>query len=383
MSDMRQPVPRQRGLRGYALRLPALVAALLLLSWVLSSVSLREVWGTLQQLQPGEIVVLIVANSLILVTLTLRWRLFLAAQGYPIPLLALVRYRLTAFGISYFTPGPHFGGEPYQVYAVAKWHGVSYAASIAAVSLDKLLEMLVNFFFLAAGALLVVRSDILSAAQQTQLMATAIALLALPLAALLALWAGRHPLSGLLARLDRLWQPALRAAGPAHAPKPWRQTLRAGEDHAIHLCRAHPRTFVAALAVSTLSWIGIVGEFWLMTAMLETDLSFVQAVTALLAARVAILLPFPAALGALEASQALALSRLDLNPAAGVGLSLLIRSRDVLLGLLGLALGGAPVWRRLRGAIRGTAPDILPLPELLMESPAELLPAESDPVGLL
>jgi len=70
-----------------------------------------------------------------------------------------------------------------------------------------------------------------------------------------------------------------------------------------------------------------------------------QAATALVAARIAILLPMPAGLGALEASQALAMSSLGLDPAYGVAIALLIRGRDVLLGLSGLALGGARVWQ--------------------------------------
>jgi uncharacterized membrane protein YbhN (UPF0104 family) len=63
----------------------------------------------------------------------------------------------------------------------------------------------------------------------------------------------------------------------------------------------------------------------------------------LLAARVAILLPLPAALGALEASQALAMRLLGQSPAAGVSLSVLIRVRDLLLGVIGLGLAGVLV----------------------------------------
>jgi len=66
---------------------------------------------------------------------------------------------------------------------------------------------------------------------------------------------------------------------------------------------------------------------------------------ALLAARAASLLPLPAAVGALEASQALAMASLGLPPAYGVSLSLLIRGRDVLFGLFGLALAAKHLQR--------------------------------------
>jgi uncharacterized membrane protein YbhN (UPF0104 family) len=89
-----------------------------------------------------------------------------------------------------------------------------------------------------------------------------------------------------------------------------------------------------------------------MTAVLGLEMTLPQAVTAMVAARVAILLPLPAGLGALEASQALAMRGLGLSPAAGVSLSLLIRARDVLLGLLGLGLAALLVGGRRNQNVR-------------------------------
>jgi len=117
-------------------------------------------------------------------------------------------------------------------------------------------------------------------------------------------------------------------------------TLGESEAQSTALCRDHPRILLLAVAVSGVSWVAMIGEFWLMTAVLGLEMTLPQAVTAMVAARVAILLPLPAGLGALEASQALAMRGLGLSPAAGVSLSLLIRARDVLLGLLGLGLAG-------------------------------------------
>lgn len=357
-------------LRRQAPRLLALALALLLLGWVLSTVSRADVWRTLQQLTPGEIAILAVVNSLILVTFSVRWWIFLGALGHPVPIARLVRYRLTAFGISYFTPGPHFGGEPYQVYAVSKWHGVPYDVSIAAVSLDKLLEMFVNFAFLAIGSLLVLQTGVFGAMRQAQILAVALGLLLLPVAGIAALRAGIRPLSALLDGAARMWRRVTRFSQAAGQPPAWRSVLRNSEDRAIWLCQSRPRAFALATAVSVASWLGIISEFWLMTSMLDLRLTLMQAVTALLAARVAILLPLPAALGALEASQAIAIGSLKLDPAAGVGLSLLIRSRDVLLGMLGLLLGGAPVWRHLRKPSQ----DMPSVPEKSPEPGAVLLP---------
>jgi uncharacterized membrane protein YbhN (UPF0104 family) len=117
-------------------------------------------------------------------------------------------------------------------------------------------------------------------------------------------------------------------------------TLRESEELGRGLFRARPWLLAGAIAASLVSWIAIVGEFWLMTYILGLGLSLPEALYALLAARAAILLPLPAAVGALEASQALAMASLGLPAAYGISLTLLIRGRDVLLGLAGLGLAG-------------------------------------------
>ena len=124
---------------------------LVLLAVVLHSAPLAETWAVLRRLGPGQLGLLAGANALALLTFSGRWWLILRAQGQRIPYPGLVGYRLAAFGVSYFTPGPQFGGEPLQVYLTNRRDGVPPAVAVAAVALDKTLELLVNFTFLAAG----------------------------------------------------------------------------------------------------------------------------------------------------------------------------------------------------------------------------------------
>lgn len=326
-----------------------LALAVLLLWATLRAVDLEEVWLRLRTLQPGQIGLLLVVNLLVLATFSARWWLLLDAQGYRIPYYMLMAYRLATFAVSYFTPGPHFGGEPLQVYLVTARHGVPVAASVAAVAVDKVLEMATNFTFLTLGVLYVMRVQRVAGVNEPQLLVTSVLLLMLPLGLLLALLQGRHPVSALLAALERPWCWLMARQGKRRRPlaeTALYRAVRQSEDQSIALCRDRPVYLMLAVGASLLSWVAIVGEFWLMTYVLGLDLSLAQAIAALLAARVAILLPFPAAVGALEASQALAMRILGQSPAAGVTLSLLIRGRDVLLGLTGLALVGGLVWRK-------------------------------------
>jgi uncharacterized protein (TIRG00374 family) len=336
------------------------VALAIFLLWLtLRAVNLAEVWAQLRQLQPWQVALLAVVNLLVLATFSARWWLLLHAQGYDVPYLSLMGYRLATFAVSYFTPGPHFGGEPLQVYLVTARHKVPVAASLAAVVMDKLLEMLANFTFLALGSLLLAHELALPGWLEGQVLTVGFVLLLLPAAFLAALAVGRHPVSGLLLKGDQIWR-ALTGwrehAAQGVAESAVYRTIRQSEDLGGGLCRDHPRALLLALAVSAVSWLGIIGEFWLMTGVLGLGLTLSQALMALVAARVAILLPLPAALGALEASQAFAMSQLGLTPAAGISLSILIRARDVLLGLAGLGLAAVYLaWGR-------KSPPTLPAP---------------------
>jgi uncharacterized protein (TIRG00374 family) len=112
--------------------------------------------------------------------------------------------------------------------------------------------------------------------------------------------------------------------------------LRKVEIEMSMFCIDYPKTVIQATLVSFSIWLGMVFEYWLMTYFLGLQLSLMQAVSALTAARLAFLTPLPGGLGTLEASQVLAMQTLGLEPAYGISISLLIRFRDILFGLVGL-----------------------------------------------
>ncbi len=319
-----------------------ILVVLLLCWWTLRAIPLQAIWQTLRHLTPTTIAWLVLANLVVLITLAGRWWLFLYGQGYPISFVRLLGYRIAAFAVSYFTPGPHVGGEPLQVYLVSKYHGVPTAVSIAAVTLDKLLDLVINLAVLMAGVGLILQQQVLTDALSQRTLYVTLGMLCLPLLLLGALGRGRYPLSGLLTKLSRLCAARVQRASTRLAG--WAQTIRQSEEQAIALWRATPAIFLGACAISLLSWGALVGEFWYMTYALGLAVSFPQAITLLLAMRIAILLPMPAGLGVLEASLAMATAALGLSPAAGVSMGLLIRLRDVMVGIVGLWVGGSLFW---------------------------------------
>lgn len=317
-----------------------------LLYWALQNAPLREILAILRQLTLAQLLWLAALNSVIFLLITARWWLILRAESPRVPFLPLVAYRLAAFGLSYFTPGPQVGGEPLQVLYLQRNYSFTFARATSAVIMDKLLEFLANFLFLGVGFLAVARSGMLRAyAPPAWLTAPLFLLFLWPLAHILLMYAERHPLSILLTPLVRLRHADRRRPllpGTWHGA--WRSLLdfarliALSEHLAGTFCRRHPGYLFLALAVSLLVWVGMVYEYVYMLACLHAPLAFDQALASLTIVRLAFLMPMPAGLGALEASQVLAVGAFGLPAALGISLSLLMRARDLLLGGLGLVI---------------------------------------------
>lgn len=328
--------------RRIAIWLPWL-AALVLLLWVVRAVPLTAVAGTLHQLQGWQLGTWLGLNALVLVCLTGRWWLLLAGMGHRLPFFMSMGHRLAAFSAAYFTPGPQFGGEPVQVLLVERRHGVPRTTAVSAVSLDKALELLVNFTFLAGGVWVLLATGLLGGGIGAKAAGATAVLLLLPLLYLGAIWQGQQPLSRLLHVPAPLF-----ARRPAWA-EAWATAvhgLRLSEQQAHIVCRHMPQLVVQALCLSLAGWLFMMAEYGLMLTFLGADVTPLQLIAALTAARLAFLLPLPGGVGILEASQVIALGMMGFHPAVGVSAGLLIRARDV-------ALAAAGVWWGSRFARAG------------------------------
>ncbi len=211
MTEPGARVPAARRL----LQIAAIVLVVAAVAWVVRGIPLAEIAGALRRLTVGEIVVLLCVNIGITYVFTLRWWIILRAQGHRIPLIRLSTYRLAGFALSYLTPGTQFGGEPLQIALCHRRHAVPTPDATAAVIIDRAVELLGNFTFLAFGLVLSLRLRLIPDEGGRWLGFVAAALLFIPLSFLAAALTGRKPLTGALAlgadtgdpRVDRLGPP--------------------------------------------------------------------------------------------------------------------------------------------------------------------------------
>jgi uncharacterized protein (TIRG00374 family) len=300
-----------------------------LLYFALRNAPLAEIWGALRQLQLSQIGTLFVLNALVIAAMTARWWVIVRAENPDMPFWPMIRYRLAVFGLSYFTPGPQVGGEPLQVIYLQRYHGISFARATAAVIMDKLLEFLANFVLIAAGVTAALRVGLLA---RTGIHVSAsllpiIAVLVWPMIHLALLYRGRYPIATLL-----------RSVSGVIGTPGWVRLIIVSERMAASFTRRRLGSLLIALVFSFAAWAGMALEYSLIASYLNANLSFGQTLAALTAALVAFLMPLPGGLGALEASQVLALQAMGYAPALGISISLIMRGRDILNGVMGLLL---------------------------------------------
>lgn len=294
-----------------------------LLVWSLRTVPLAEILGVFSNLRVWQIAVLLAVNIGIILLFPLRWWLIVRAQGYRVPYLAMTRYRLVGFAISYFTPGQHFGGEPAQVLFLRNRHNISGAAALASVTLDRVIELVANFAVLAIGLAVLLASGVITDLPLIQTLPLSVSLLLVPLAYLATVWYGARPLSYLTRQFTHRLMNGIRNA----------------EEQLGRLAKEQPKLLIQGFVIALIVWVALIFEIWLSLLFLGLQINLLELVLVVVAARVALFVPTPGALGALEASQVLAMQTLGYPEAYGLSLGLLIRARDIFFGLVGLLLG--------------------------------------------
>lgn len=310
------------------------VALGILLYFALRNAPVDEIWNTLRQLQIWQIVVLFGLNLFIYMLITLRWWIIVRAENKSVAYFPLLLVRVAVFGVSYFTLGPHVGGEPLQVFYLQRKYKFTYMHATASVILDKLLELLANFFLLALGLTAIFQAGILSTnGSSSWLSLSGLVILCMwPPIHIILLYKQKYPLSAFL-RSIRFIKKDSRVV----------RFIAASERLAGTFCRRHVSSLLLATVISICAGAGMVTEFALIINFVHIELPFWQTVAAWTAGWLALLAPLPGGLGALEASQVFALGMFGVSASTAISVTLIMRGRDVLIGGVGLLLAGRGV----------------------------------------
>ncbi|MBC53716.1 MAG: TIGR00374 family protein [Gammaproteobacteria bacterium] len=308
--------------------------ALLLVAWTLSQMPLAGLPDMLGALTGYQWLLWAVVNLMIIAISTERWRQLGRMLGEAPGFWHMLLIRQAGQTVSFITPAPHFGGEPFQIYWLVRRLGMNIHRAVLSLALDRFYELWINFLMLLLGVSLVLLLQTSDAANGQGNDWQRILLLLLGLLALLSMVAWlliRQPVL-LSARLEKLGAGWLRSPRLAALGNHW-QVL--GSELRTVVSTQRP-ALLGALGLSLLGWALMIFEVWLVLTYFGITPDALSLALILVAMRLALLLPLPGGIGSLEAAVLWSFQTQALPADAALGLIALTRLRDVLVLLTGL-----------------------------------------------
>ena len=304
---------------------------IILLIIVLFKYPFREVISTFTNFTPTLVLIYLIVSGSIMLSFALRWKVVLDALGYKIPFYKLLGYRILGYGVSYITPTEKIGGEPIRA-ALLRRRGLSFREGLSSVMIDKTIEFSFAILFFICGVIILV----LDYALPGKL------LIPLIILSVLALWFVWHfysrifkgkPVFTSFFRLLRLHKLKFLSK--------YQNIILNFEKPIIEFYNTKRKEFFIVAALSIVSLVLSLLEYKLVLLMLGLNVSLGVVFMVFSIVGIAFIIPLPMALGSLEAFQVTLFSIIKIGPAAaGVGLAMVTRSRDLLwvLGALLLSL---------------------------------------------
>lgn len=308
------------------------VLALALAGWTLTQLPLNDIVAQLGLLSWPDWLLWTLVNVVILYLAVKRWQLLGQALQAPLSLARLFRMRQAGSAVSFLTPGPHFGGEPLQLYWLYRYFGVPLHRAVAMLGLDRFMEMGTNIAVLLAGVLILLGTAILPIHEWLQVSAILAGILCVML--FLAALVLRNP--DFLARRFRTLAQSWRDSGAEDRSDTDQDGWMALVDVLRGALASHQPRLWLALLLSLGGWSALLVELALLMAFLGLSPSPSAIILIMVGMRLAMLLPVPGGIGTVEASLLWSFLHLGLPVSVAIGLIALIRLRDALVLLIGL-----------------------------------------------
>ena len=301
-----------------------------LLAWVFSTLPIESVFTQFSSASPRLIYLYIISIIAMQTVLTWRWKYVLKSLDLEnISFWKLNNYRLTGLAISFLTPTAKLGGEPVRAMLLSKKEDVAFDQSFSSVLIDKTIDFTMSGLFFLVGIAAFLNTYSLSDSIRFWLLTVGILLVLFIVLFYARMLRGKHFLEPILRHLK------------CHEWKPTRMLYYKAKDIeeiVIHFYHRDRKAYIIATLISGLSWIVMFIEYYIAGLLVGVNLSLFQIFLVFTFVGLAFIIPVPMAIGSLEAGQAGIFSLLGLGRAAGVGLSLVVRAKDILLTVIGLTV---------------------------------------------
>lgn len=272
----------------------------------------------------------IIIQILLMVVLTMRWAVILESQGHKrINLFRLNKYRVAGQAVSFFTPTAKMGGEGIKTKIMSKRESVPYGQALSSVVIDNAVDLTASGVFFFIGTIIVLLS--ITAGLATKIFLSAVVFLFIALLAIFnyRLFKGKPIMHGLAKKLGLFRMKMVRKV---------ERDIKKFDNYLHDFYCKDKKHFYYAMALSFFSWILMFLEYYIAGRMLGFNFSLWMIFLIVTLVGIAYLIPIPMALGTLEAGQVSAFSILNISASAGIGLSFIVRAKDLLIAFWGVGI---------------------------------------------
>lgn len=295
-------------------------------------VDIKEVINMLSHTTLLLILAYIFIQAIMIFVVTWRWKVVLDSQNIKhVKTSQLLKYMLVARGIGFLTPAGKLGSEPARAGLLSSRDNIKFEKAFSSVIIDRSIDVTTSVGFFAIGIfamlLFFVASPIFS---DVMIMLSIIVLTSIIIF-------NYRMLKG-----KKVFQHIFRflKLNKFKKLKKFEQKLESVETLVIKFYHKDTNYFYQTLWISILSWLLMFVEYNIAGKMVGQNFTPLQSFLIFSFVGLAYMIPIPMSLGALEASQISAFSIIGVGAAAGLALSFLVRLKDIVISLIGIAILG-------------------------------------------
>lgn len=271
----------------------------------------------------------LLATALLHIISTMRWATILKYQGFKVPFLLLLRYKLIGAAISYITPASRLGGEPVRGYLFKNKLKIKGREVFPSIFIETSLGMSIDALFIS-GILITM---LLFFTLPTQVAGFALVISIFAIMVIVAYYSTLISHLGPFSFIFKMFYTLFRRPGINRLAR----KIVYIEENMIQFFSFKKRGVLEAILISSLSWPLTFLQYKVALLSIGFNAPATIILLSIIAVSFAAIIPIPAAFGVQEVGQFTIFSIIAAAP-IGIALSLIIRFKDLLATFIGLIL---------------------------------------------
>lgn len=300
--------------------------------WFLfTKIPYSEVLLTLSKATFQIILLYVLAQLLMQLILTYRWKVILETQGIKHNFWKLNNYRIAGNSVGFLTPSASLGGEPVRAGLLSKNAKIPFEKALSSVVIDKTIELSSSAIFFVIGTIILLLTFVVTPKLELILGIISMIFLVLVVSLNYRMFIGKNSFHPLIKFLGLLKIKRI---------KQLEDKILDFEALVLKFFKKDKKHFFYVIGFSLLAWTVMFVEYSLLGRIVGQNFELIQIFLIFSFVGAAYVLPVPMGLGALEGGQVSLFSIIQISTAAGLALALIVRLKDMILSAIGLIIIG-------------------------------------------